>query len=159
MNRKPVQGNLVSGHHDPGWLGKGTGFQAAILIATMVVMSNLNALVDAVLHPEIPYFDHEHLIVGATTAVVSGLLVGALIVHLRRLNEALATIRTLEGFLPICAHCKRIQKADGDPGKMESWQPVELYVAERMDTKFTHGICPECLIKYFSKPEGLTGRQ
>jgi hypothetical protein len=159
MNRKPVQGALVSGHHDPGWLGKETGFQAAILIAVMVVMSNLNALVDAVLHPEIPYFDHEHLIVGATAAVVSGLLFGSLIVHLRRLNDALATIRTLEGFLPICAHCKRIRKADGDPGKMESWQPIDLYVAERTNTQFTHGICPECLIKNFSKPEGLTGWQ
>ena len=38
-------------------------------------MSNLNALVDYVLHPYIPYFDKEHLIVGGVTGLVSIVLI------------------------------------------------------------------------------------
>ncbi len=41
------------------------------------LMSNLNAMVDLVLHPDIPYFDPEHLIVGGVTGLVSALLFGS----------------------------------------------------------------------------------
>jgi PAS domain S-box-containing protein len=45
----------------------------------------------------------------------------------------------LEGLLPICAHCKRIRDERG------SWQEFEVYVGMRLQTKFSHGICPRCL--------------
>lgn len=34
-------------------------------------MGNLNAIVDAIVHPEIRYMDEEHIIVGLTTAAIS----------------------------------------------------------------------------------------
>jgi two-component system, response regulator PdtaR len=66
---------------------------------------------------------------------------------LRRLNEelqaALATVKTLSGLLPICASCKKIRDDQG------YWQQVEVYIREHADVEFTHGLCPDCLIKLY----------
>ncbi len=59
------------------------------------------------------------------------------------LQEALASVKTLSGLLPICAGCKKIRDERG------SWSQVEVYVARRTDAKFSHGMCPECLRKYY----------
>lgn len=55
------------------------------------------------------------------------------------LERATKEIRTLEGLLPICSHCKKIRDDRGE------WQGVETYVADRTRASFTHGICPSCL--------------
>jgi GAF domain-containing protein len=57
---------------------------------------------------------------------------------LRELQTALANIRTLEGLLPICLSCKKIQDQKGD------WQPFERYVRMHSEAKITHRICPDC---------------
>ena len=54
------------------------------------------------------------------------------------LQQALASIKTLSGLLPICASCKKIRDDDG------YWKMVETYVAEHSDAEFSHGICPDC---------------
>jgi hypothetical protein len=59
------------------------------------------------------------------------------------LEDALGQVRTLKGLLPICASCKSIRDDKG------YWSQVELYVAERTDAQFTHGICPNCAKKFF----------
>jgi hypothetical protein len=59
------------------------------------------------------------------------------------LSEALAEIKRLEGLLPICASCKKIRKDDN------SWEAIEVYVTERTDAKFSHGLCPDCMQKLF----------
>lgn len=111
--------------------------------AIVILLSNLNALVDSVLHPEIPYFDEEHLIVGSITALVTGVLFFFLIKYELRLNRILA--KTLESFLPICSNCKRIRNPDMPSDQMESWQHIETYIGKKTDTNFSHGICPECV--------------
>lgn len=58
--------------------------------------------------------------------------------HVAELREALARVRTLQGLIPICAHCKKIRDDTG------FWQQVETYVEERSEAEFTHGICPVC---------------
>ena len=55
------------------------------------------------------------------------------------LRKAVAQIRTLHGLLPICMHCKQIRDDRGH------WSPVEVYVRERTDAEFSHGLCPSCL--------------
>ena len=55
------------------------------------------------------------------------------------LQDALAEIKELRGFLPICANCKKIRDDDG------YWQQLEVYITERTDAKFSHGICPDCV--------------
>jgi len=46
-------------------------------------------------------------------------------------------IKILEGFLPICAGCKKIRTR-------ESWEQVEAYITEHSLAKFSHSLCPEC---------------
>jgi PleD family two-component response regulator len=55
-----------------------------------------------------------------------------------KLQKALDEIKTLQGFIPICAWCKKIRDDEG------FWKQVEVYFAERSDAMFTHGICPDC---------------
>lgn len=57
------------------------------------------------------------------------------------LQVALASVKTLQGMLPICSYCKRIRADD------QYWQQIESYIAERSDAQFSHGICPECYIR------------
>ena len=52
-------------------------------------------------------------------------------------------IKTLKGFLPICANCKKIRDDDG------YWSQVEEYISRHADVSFSHGICPECMAKLY----------
>jgi hypothetical protein len=54
------------------------------------------------------------------------------------LKDALAEVKTLQGFIPICANCKKIRDDEG------FWQQIEKYIQDRSDAKFSHSICPEC---------------
>jgi cyanate permease len=112
--------------------------RVVVAIALIVVMTNLDALVDAVIHPSLPYFGKEHVIVGAVTAVVTTVLFGLLSVYVANLKRALKEIRTLEGLLPICSSCHKIRSADNQ------WNILEKYIAERTQATFTHSLCPEC---------------
>ncbi len=62
---------------------------------------------------------------------------------IKKLQEALATIKTLSGMLPICAGCKKIRDDQG------YWEEVELYVKKHSTAEFTHGICPACCKKLY----------
>lgn len=47
-------------------------------------------------------------------------------------------LKLLEGFLPICASCKKVRDEDG------SWQQLESYIRARSEAQFSHGVCPSC---------------
>jgi hypothetical protein len=64
------------------------------------------------------------------------------------LEAALASVKTLQGLLPICAHCKRIRDDKGE------WTHVEQYVRARTDARFSHGICPECVAEHYPTVAG-----
>ncbi len=59
------------------------------------------------------------------------------------LQQALSEIKTLRGFLPICASCKKIRDDEG------YWQQIEQYIQDRSDARFSHSICPECTKKLY----------
>jgi hypothetical protein len=61
----------------------------------------------------------------------------------RELEESFAEIKRLQGIIPICAECKKIQDDDGQ------WKPVELYVQNHSAAQFSHGICPICAKKLY----------
>jgi hypothetical protein len=130
-------------------VGKNTTIQIIIYAVIIIFMSNLNALVDAVLHPDIPYFDKEHLIVGGITGFVSLILFVLLTLYVCYLNKALSNIKMLESILPICSNCKKIRKPDSDPKEMESWQAIESYITAMTTSQFSYGICPECAAKLY----------
>ena len=58
----------------------------------VLFMSNLGAMVDWVLHPEISYLDEEHLVVGGITAITTILLLGAMEMDLARRKQMEATL-------------------------------------------------------------------
>ncbi|MFA6498868.1 MAG: hypothetical protein WCV64_06000 [Desulfurivibrionaceae bacterium] len=56
---------------------------------------------------------------------------------------------TLHGLLPICASCKKIRHADGDPHDPASWSTVEKFISAQTNADFTHSICPDCLKRLY----------
>ncbi len=61
----------------------------------------------------------------------------------RKTKKARETIQSCQDVLRICCHCKGINE---DKGK---WEHIETYLKKTNDMQFTHGICPECLVKYY----------
>jgi len=62
---------------------------------------------------------------------------------IKELKSALDEVKTLSGFLPICATCKKIRDDRG------YWKQIEGYIQEHSDAQFSHGICPECAEKMY----------
>lgn len=58
-------------------------------------------------------------------------------------------IKILEGFLPICANCKKIRNQD-------QWEQIENYISENSLVQFSHSLCPECIEKLY--PELMKNR-
>lgn len=56
-----------------------------------------------------------------------------------KLREALETIKTLQGIIPICAHCKQIRDDAG------AWNQMEEYISQHSEAQFSHSICPKCV--------------
>jgi PAS domain S-box-containing protein len=63
-----------------------------------------------------------------------------------QLQTALAEVRTLRDFLPICAYCKHVRDDEN------YWHSVEAYISKHTSTQFSHGVCPACYER-FVKPE------
>ena len=59
----------------------------------------------------------------------------------QELQDALSKIKTLKGLIPICAWCKKVRDDQG------YWNLLETYIKNHSEADFTHGICPECLVK------------
>ena len=59
---------------------------------------------------------------------------------LRFLNQ----IKFLEGFLPICSYCKKIQED-------KEWKSLEEYMSDHSEALFSHGLCPDCVEKYYGE--------
>ena len=87
----------------------------------------------------LPFTFGEFMINFVSLSVAFG--VGAFIQY--TLSNLLDRIRTLEGFITICAHCKDVRNDAGD------WQLIEEYVRDHSEAEFTHGICPGCLGEHF----------
>ncbi len=57
--------------------------------------------------------------------------------------KAKAHIAILRDLLPMCASCHKIRDDKG------YWSLVEQYLESHTQTTLTHGICPECLQKWY----------
>ena len=66
-----------------------------------------------------------------------------------KLENALDEVKTLQGIVPICSMCKSIRDDTG------YWQKVEMYVSERVGTRFSHSYCPSCLKKEMKQLDSL----
>ncbi len=59
------------------------------------------------------------------------------------LQEALASVKSLSGLLPICSGCKKIRDDKG------YWSQVDSYIQKHSDATFTHSLCPDCIKKWY----------
>jgi len=62
---------------------------------------------------------------------------------IRQLEESLAKVKLLSGFIPICASCKNIRDDKG------YWKQVEEYIRDNSEAEFSHSICPDCMKKLY----------
>jgi PAS domain S-box-containing protein len=62
---------------------------------------------------------------------------------INKLRDALEKVKTLRGFIPICANCKKIRDDQG------YWSQVEAYISKHSEAVFSHGICPDCARKLY----------
>ena len=60
-----------------------------------------------------------------------------------RLKQALDHVKQLQGIIPICMHCHKIRN------DQEIWERLEAYLCEHTDAQLSHGICPDCVQKYY----------
>lgn len=67
------------------------------------------------------------------------LVVGLEMFLFRRLIQR---IKLLEGFLPICASCKKIRIDT-------KWEQIEVYFSRHSPIQFSHSICPACKEKLY----------
>jgi phosphoserine phosphatase RsbU/P len=65
------------------------------------------------------------------------------------LQSALKEIKTLQGILPICIHCKKIRLENMAPEDPNAWVRMEEYISNRTKAEFSHGICPICAAKLY----------
>ena len=63
------------------------------------------------------------------------------------LKKALDEVKTLQGILPICSHCKQIRDDKG------YWNKIETYIGEHSKAEFSHGMCPDCSDKLYGDEE------
>jgi len=57
-------------------------------------------------------------------------------------RQLIGRIKILEGFLPICAHCKKIRHQD-------QWEQIESYISKNSLACFSHSLCPDCQKKLY----------
>jgi integral membrane sensor domain MASE1 len=100
---------------------------------------------------------------GMVAAAVTVLLLASIVSERKRiarerdalvaeLRLALAEIKTLRGFIPLCAWCHKVRDDAG------FWQEIEHYLGERTDATISHGICPACIEKQSREIEAHADR-
>ena len=92
-------------------------------------------------------FSRSHLPMAAYYALLGAAFGAAIGWYAAQIRRKAATIRVLEGLLPICAWCKRIRDDTGTQHGKGEWVPLEAFVSARSEAEFTHSICPACMKK------------
>ena len=70
---------------------------------------------------------------------------------IKKLEQALLEIKSLQGIIPICSRCKKIRDDKG------YWNILEAYLQENSDAVFSHGICPDCSEELYGKDSWYSG--
>ena len=106
----------------------------------LIALSWLNEMVSL---PHLLFGSGEHSSLHEAMMETSALAVVWLMVYLFT-KRLLGRLYHLEGFLQVCAWCRKIGHDDG-------WVQLETYFAKGFDIKTSHGMCPECQAKYAAK--------
>ena len=73
----------------------------------------------------------------------------AMLLEQRRLAAELASalheVKTLQGLLPMCSHCRGVRDDQG------YWSTVEDYLSRHTELGLSHGVCPDCLKTHYPR--------
>ena len=64
---------------------------------------------------------------------------------IKKLKMQIEENKRLRSLVPICFHCKKVRDDKG------FWENVDSYISLHSNIDFSHGICPECMEKYYSE--------
>ncbi|MCL5062790.1 MAG: PAS domain S-box protein [Nitrospiraceae bacterium] len=73
--------------------GRRFAFQLVVSLLLVFLMANLGAIVDSFAHPDIPYFDEEHLIVGFFAGLVTAILLVIVTIYLNKREKVLQDLK------------------------------------------------------------------
>ncbi len=68
-------------------------------------------------------------------------------------EEKMSEVKVLRGLLPICAGCKKIRDDDG------LWNALEVFIDARSEAEFSHGMCPDCVERFYAKHPEFRSRE
>ncbi len=60
-----------------------------------------------------------------------------------RLLDAHARLQTMATLIPICSHCRKVRD------EANQWLTLERLVQAKTGSRFTHGICPDCVREHY----------
>eukprot|EP01156_Anaeramoeba_ignava_P000385 Anaeramoba_ignava/a104495_5.p1 GENE.a104495_5~~a104495_5.p1 ORF type:complete len:143 (+),score=24.23 a104495_5:102-530(+) len=66
---------------------------------------------------------------------------------IKELEKALAEVKTLQGLIPICSHCKKIRDDKG------YWNTLETYLEKHSGASFSHSLCIDCSDELYGKED------
>lgn len=52
-------------------------------------------------------------------------------------------VNNLKELIPVCSHCRRVRRDD------QAYESIEAYISKNSSIRFSHGICPDCLVKHY----------
>lgn len=70
---------------------------------------------------------------------------------IKKLKHQIEENKRLRSLVPICFHCKKVRDDKG------FWENVESYISIRSNIDFSHGICPDCMERYYSETSDAQG--
>ena len=108
-----------------------------IVVALFLVMTVVNEIFDV---PHYVFADQATLYSQRAGEILIELLIflTVLVIQIALFRSLYKRIRILEGFIPICASCKKIRT------KEDQWQQMEEYISLHSLAQFSHSICPDC---------------
>lgn len=107
------------------------GFIAIMAMAWFVELTGLRALVLG---------DHPYLTDFRESTLEMLVVLGVWLLVTASSRRLLEHVRKLEGFLRLCAWCRRVNYKG-------RWISLEQFFRQGFNTPTTHGICPDCLAR------------
>lgn len=114
--------------------------RTAYILAVLLPCSRLSFFV-----PWNEMDDIFHGVINAAVRIVVLMGVAHLAYVASQAVELKRKMTVLENILPMCASCRKIRNTDG------TYEQLETYIIKHSETKFSHGICPDCMNKLYSE--------
>lgn len=102
----------------------------------ILIFSWASEMVDIIMHGGKGY-DVIEILIQSLLIILPGW--GVIYLTRQMLNQ----IKHLEGYVRICAYCKKVG-IDGD-----QWVPIEEFIKLHSEAEFSHGFCPTCMREHY----------